>query len=133
MSIIIDGMDQNHCRIPRPGQDLAYPNEQLTQHITGLLEHEPGVGLTVYRNFENISKGANLTIHCILLQIEGFLERHGQFPEEIYVQLDGGSENANKYVLGFLELLVARCIAKKVVFTRLPVGHTHEDIDGCFG
>jgi hypothetical protein len=131
LSFIIDGMDQNHCRIPQTGPDLAYPGEPVTQHITGVLEH--GVGLFVYRNFDNLSKGSNLTIYCILSQIERFFNEHEKFPEEIYIQLDGGSENADRCVLGFLELIVARRMAKKVYFTRLPVGHTHEDIDACFG
>ena len=30
-------------------------------------------------------------------------------------------------------MLVLRGLTKKVVLTRLPVGHTHEDIDGRFG
>jgi hypothetical protein len=61
------------------------------------------------------------------------MAHRGQFPEELCVQLDGGSENANKYVLGFLEWLVAKRLVKRVYYTRLPVGHTHEDIDACFG
>jgi hypothetical protein len=36
-------------------------------------------------------------------------------------------------MLGICELLVARRLTKKVVLTRLPVGHTHEDIDAVFG
>jgi hypothetical protein len=63
------------------------------------------------------------------MQLNSWALRHdGRFPEKLYAQLDGGSENANRYVLGFLELLVARKLVREVVFTRLPVGHTHEDI-----
>jgi hypothetical protein len=36
-------------------------------------------------------------------------------------------------MLGICELLVARRLTKKVVLTRLPVGHTHEDIDSVYG
>jgi hypothetical protein len=32
-----------------------------------------------------------------------------------------------------LELLAIKRIVKKVWYTRLPTGHTHEDIDGVFG
>jgi hypothetical protein len=32
-----------------------------------------------------------------------------------------------------LEFLVARGVARSIFYTRLPVGHTHEDIDACFG
>lgn len=69
----------------------------------------------------------------MLLIIEQWRADHGgKFPEEIYVQVDGGSENANRYVLAFFEFLVAKRMAKRVYYTRLPVGHTHEDIDACF-
>ncbi len=59
--------------------------------------------------------------------------KHRRYPEEIFLQIDGGAENANKYLLGCLEFLVARGIVKSIYYTRLPVGHTHEDIDACFG
>ena len=38
MSIIIDGMDQNHSRIPYLGSAIALA-EALTMHIEGVLEH----------------------------------------------------------------------------------------------
>ena len=43
--------------------------------------------------------------------------------------------NANKLVLVVLSFLLAKRVGglQKIVLTRLPVGHTHEDIDGIFG
>ncbi len=35
-------------------------------------------------------------------------------------------------VLAYLELLVAKRLARVVTYTRLPTGHGHSDIDGCF-
>lgn len=130
MSIIIDGMDQAKCNVPYGGSQSAF-SKALPQHITGVKEH--GVQLCLYRTVLTVSKGADLTIHCILLQLEGFKKRHGYYPEKLYVQVDGGSENANRYVLGLLELLVVKRICRDVWYTRLPTGHTHEDIDACFG
>lgn len=49
------------------------------------------------------------------------------------MQLDGGCENANKALLGVLELLVMKRLVRVVWYTRLPPGHTHEDIDAVFG
>lgn len=46
--------------------------------------------------------------------------------------MDGGSENANKTVLGFCEHIVAKRLARRVTYSRLPTGHGHSDIDGCF-
>jgi hypothetical protein len=68
-----------------------------------------------------------------MLAIESFRFEHGGcYPQVLYVQLDGGAENANKYVLAFLEMLVVKRIVKRIYYTRLPTGHTHEDIDACF-
>ena len=50
-------------------------------------------------------------------------------PETVYHQFDGGSENANASTVCIAELLVHRGLCRRVVLTRLPVGHTHEDID----
>lgn len=75
-----------------------------------------------------------MTIYCFLAELEIWRSEHeGNYPEEIYFQVDGGSENANKYVLAILELLVSKRMARTIVYTRLPTGHTHEDIDSCFG
>jgi hypothetical protein len=152
MSLILDGMDQNHCRIPYLG-GLNRFSDPVTQHITGtsfvysiivnyvyhnltlffsgIKEH--GIGLTIYRNFDNVSKGCNVTIYCLLRQLESFHKRHGYYPETLYLQVDGGSENANQYVLALLELLVVKRCCREVYYTRLPAGHTHEDIDASFG
>jgi hypothetical protein len=66
--------------------------------------------------------------------LEDWAARHGgQYPEKFFWQIDGGSENANKTIIGFCELLIANGIIKTIVLSRLPVGHTHEDIDQAFG
>lgn len=45
----------------------------------------------------------------------------------IFLQVDGGGENRLFPILG--ALLVARGLCETFIMTRLPVGHTHEDID----
>lgn len=130
MSLIIDGMDQQHCLIPHMANQTSL-SEALHQHLTGVIMH--GREAVLYRTFGNVSKGANLTIYCILCQLEKWVAEHnGAFPDELYVQVDGGSENANKYVLAVLELLTVKRLVRVVYMTRLPTGHTHEDIDAIF-
>lgn len=129
MSLIIDGMDQSHCIVPHLGKMDSF-SHPLKQHFTGVKEH--GYGVTIYRNFNNVQKGADLTIYCILRKLEEFKERNGYYPEKLFVQCDGGSENANKFLLAMLELLVVKRCCREVIFTRLPTGHTHEDIDAAF-
>lgn len=69
MSIIIDGMDQSHCRIPYLGTQSSF-SSPLKQCITGVNEH--GHGLTLYRTVDTVRKGADLTIYCILSQLESW-------------------------------------------------------------
>ena len=47
--------------------------------------------------------------------------------------MDGGSENTARAVFLALEHLVSKGLCPLIVYTRLPVGHTHEDIDSRFG
>lgn len=128
VSLITDGMAQNHTRLPWLAnlKDFSFA---IPQHLQGVIDH--GTEFVVYRTFHNIAVDSNLAIHCILLQLEQKL-RHGILPSTVYLQIDGGSENANKYTLAVCELLIIRRLCKKIVLTRLPVGHTHENIDGKF-
>jgi hypothetical protein len=131
MSIIIDGMDQQYCRIPYLGTQSSF-NKLLHQIIVGVKSHSDD-RLTIYRCPHIVCKGANLSMYCILDQIDIWEKMYSITPQIIYLQLDGGSENANKWVLVLLELIVSKRLVNEVWFSRLPVGHTHEDIDACFG
>ena len=62
-------------------------------------------------------------------QLQSFYNEHCHFPDIFYHQIDGGPENSNQFLLAMCELLVALKLVRKIVLTRLPVGHTHEDID----
>lgn len=74
--------------------------------------------------------GANLSAFIILSELEKFYDEYGHWPEEVYVQIDGGSEFSNKAVLGMCSLIVCKRMCRVLLLTRLPTGHTHEDIDG---
>ena len=130
MSIIIDGMAKNHTVLPHIANMKQFPCP-LPMHLQGVIEH--GQRFTLYRTFVNVNEDSNLAIHCILRQMEDRMQRFQKLPPTIFIQIDGGSENANKYVLGLCEFLVARRLTSKIYLTRLPVGHTHEDIDARFG
>ena len=91
------------------------------------------LGVTFYRTFNNVTKGGDLSAHCFLRELEKWRICHdNKFPEEIFIQVDGGSENANKTILALCEYLVAKRMVKSITYSRLPTGHTHEDIDATF-
>ena len=56
----------------------------------------------------------------------------GKLPPTVFIQVDGGPENANKLLIGYCEYIVATGLTNEIVLSRLPVGHTHEDIDAKF-
>ena len=128
-SAISDGMQQAHCLLPHRGNMVPFP-KILPQHIQGVLAH--GRNIHIYRTFHNVRHTQNLSIHCLLLSLEKLVTDGGRIPDVLYYQIDGGTENTGHAFLGVMELLVSRKLAKKIVLTRLPVGHTHEDIDSKF-
>jgi len=129
MSLIVDGMSQNHCALPWMSNQKEF-GSTLTQHLQGVLEH--GRRLVFYRTFHNLPSNANLVMHVLLCHLEHWQKAKGSFPDKVFLQIDGGSENANKYLLALCELLTHLQIVPEIIVTRLPVGHTHEDIDAKF-
>ena len=67
------------------------------------------------------------------MQLDRHIKYFKKLPDTLFFQIDGGSENANVYILAICELIVIKRLTKRIYLTRLPVGHTHEDIDAKFG
>ena len=130
LSLVSDGMAQNHCQLPYLGNQDCW-DKYFPQHLQGILLH--GRRMRMYRTFHTIKNCSSLQLHSFLLALEEVKEIEGRLPDTIYYQIDGGSENTAKCVIAMCELLVARRLTKKIVLTRLLVGHTHEDIDSKFG
>lgn len=122
-------MAQSHCELPWLKNLCSL--KKLTQHIQGVLLH--GRKSIFYRTFHNVVLGANVQIHTLLLTLENIQESEGKLPDTFFYQIDGGSENTAKVVLFLCELLVAKRVVKKLVLSRLLVGHTHADVDAEFG
>lgn len=123
-------MAQSHCVLPWL-KNLSAVSPPLPQHIQGVIMH--GRSITLYRTFHNVSNGANLQIHTFLLSLQKVFALEHRLPDTLYYQIDGGSENTAKAVYYLCELLVARRLTKRVVLSRLLVGHTHCDVDAIFG
>lgn len=77
LSIISDGMAQNHCKLPWHG-NLHGASKTLTQHIQGIIAH--GRRTLLFRTFHTIGNGGNLQIHCFLLTLEQiFADNKGNY------------------------------------------------------
>jgi hypothetical protein len=127
LSIIIDLEDSTKTGLPYLAKEATF-TKQLDHHLTGVKIH--GDHVHFFPTINTVGKSANLTCLCLLRSIEMFHAKFGRFPETIYIQIDGGSENANETVLALCELIVIKRFAKVLYLTRLPPGHTHDDIDG---
>jgi hypothetical protein len=89
---------------------------------------------------KELTKDGNLWATLLLKTVFRVLEQrwaeggdNAKLPEVLYVQCDNAGDNKNAKMFGMGELLVRLGIFRKVKFSFLPVGHTHEDIDACFG
>jgi len=131
LSIVIDIMESTDYKLPHGGRQDKFTKGVKSTFI-GALVH--GVGCNLYRTTDTIEKSANLITHILLTEIDNYRKRHGgKTPSVLYLQVDGGSENANHTVIYTLEYLVAKGVISCTVFTRLPTGHGHGDDDGAFG
>ncbi len=123
-------MEASHCQLPWKGTQSTF-KDPFSQTLVGVKEH--GYGVHPFPNINTMRKRANLTLYIVDHVIEQWKNRHGYYPTDIYIQIDDGAENVNEYAMHHCEHLVAKRMARNILFTRLPVGHTHDDIDGCFG
>jgi hypothetical protein len=129
--IDVDIMDQAYFNFPFLGTQGSLENT-IDSGIIGVLEHHYGPHL--YHFYDTIHKSSNLVCHVILDVIEKWRQRHsGNYPTKIFLNIDGGGENANHTVLALLEQLVSKRIALEINYFRNPPGHTHGPLDGRFG
>jgi len=64
--------------------------------------------INMFRTFHNTGSGANLQIHTFLESLQQVLDSELELPETLFLQMDGGSENTAKAMLGICELLIAK-------------------------
>ena len=135
MSLIIDGMSQDHCVLPYYAGQHTETNTVVKQKIMGAKQH--GIARSFYRLFPHVKGGTNVACEVLLHEIErrmDYCREHDlPFPRVLFLQIDGGPENTSKVSYALNEYLVRAGVFDRVEVARLPVGHTHEDIDAMFG
>ncbi|XP_063439429.1 uncharacterized protein LOC134720824 isoform X3 [Mytilus trossulus] len=129
LSVIIDSMDQSKTQLPHFLYKSKFTGNmwKLRVHLIGVLLH----GISTYGFFDlfEYPHSANLTISTLINILAGLED----IPPVLYLQMDNCyRENKNRFVFGFLSLLVELGVFKKVKVSFLMVGHTHEDVDQVF-
>jgi hypothetical protein len=126
LSIIMDGMDQNKLILPHAKEGLKNNDGYVETKVNGVLVH--GHFFDAYVVEPQVAHDSNLSITCLHRTLMK-LFKAGPVPKVLYLQVDGGSENKNQWMLSYLSLLVEVGLFHKIKMCFLPVGHTHEDID----
>jgi hypothetical protein len=139
---IIDGWDSCKTVIPSyaslQGELEGKYKWFLKTKLTGVLFI--GYKLYMLRTFPWVQTGANLTVTAFIyalahLQSFAGVDKPGEgtpLPPQLHLAVDGGAENVNKTMFGFAASLIQSKVFQLVTMSRLPVGHTHNQLDQCF-
>jgi len=138
LSIIFDAMDQSKCNVPhfkeRP-KEWQGCSQKLQMQYGAFIVHGHGTYGIAFD--ERVKKDGDLwttsLLHIILDLYNEYKAKGRKWPERLYLQADNASDNKNMAMYALCQLLRDLGIFKVVKFCCLPVGHTHEDIDACFG
>jgi hypothetical protein len=143
MSIIMDACDQSNIDVPYLKDHPKDGPMKLSTKMGAVMVHAPSVsgasadkpgGLYLTHIDERVTKGANFWITCLIHVLnQERQKRGGKLPGVLTIQMDSAGDNKNYTMACFCEWLVKTRVFRKVKMCFLPVGHTHEDIDACFG
>jgi hypothetical protein len=76
---------------------------------------------------DNYPLDSNLTVEILWRSLMTFFQLSSHRPKKLFLQLDNcGRENKNRYLLAYLDRLVAVGVFESIQVSFLPVGHTHE-------
>ena len=93
---------------------------RLKTHITGVILH--GHQTHFFVDIMQWPHDSNLVFNCIMLALLHQYKEDGVLPTILNLQLDNcGRENKNKYVLGFVALLVQRDFVKEVGYFKYRI------------
>ena len=131
-SIIIDKMGTHVTQLPLLS-NLYSLKEHFPVAVTGAISHGTNE-TTFYLSAPNVSIGASYTIHCIFAEMRKLYARNKNKPlKKVFIEIDGASDNTAEAIIAACEHLVFKEFCPYILVARLPVGHTHEDIDSRFG
>lgn len=134
-SLVMDGMDSKKTVCPmyagKQGELEGLYKNFLKVKFTGVMIH--GYNLNIYPSMPWVRTGANLAATALvhtLSKWQNDLHLQGrELPADMYLLTDGGSENINHTMMALFGWLVSHRVFANIYVARLPVGHTHNDLD----
>ena len=130
-SFIFDAMSKFRTRLPIQA-NMAKMSQQFDNDVMGCIFHNKK-RTQLYVSGPSVQLGVSYMIHCLHAEIKRCIDTNETLPDKIYLQIDGASDNTGHSVFAALEHLIGAGLCPVIEVWRLPVGHTHEDIDGRFG
>lgn len=136
MTIIIDAMDQAKFCVPRhtPGSKSLKDAVRPRLHVVGVLVH--GWFSAGYIFDPTMPKDSNTFIEILVQSIHAVFDmcraKRMQPPRRLVVQADNAGDNKNQWVFDMIYCLTVRTF-EACFLNYLRTGHSHEDIDACFG
>lgn len=135
LSLAMDGADQSAHDLPKVLGRVPKDLSAWPQKLQCVVAH--GAALCMFNMLNVVRAGANMALTCLMrtLQILDQTIQHTAISiiTTLYLQVDGGSENWNVLLFAVIDLLFDLYPnLQTVIVSRLPVGHTHIDIDRFF-
>ena len=138
LSVTLDGAENKNTQLVIEGgmkeKNGLAPSETVSLKLEGVRFH--GVGLFVYVINEWLPQGGNMAVSCLhrsLCALQDHIPKGKCIPRKLSITSDGGSENWNKTFFSYLCYLTKCGLFDDIRFQRLPVGHSHTDLDGLWG
>jgi len=138
LSMMFDAMDQKKCSIPHfanAPKSWVDSSDKVQMQFGAFLIHGHGARCIAWD--DRLKKDANLWATALLEILKDLRKEYEakgkQWPHTLYLQCDNAADNKNLVMYTVCQILRDKGIFKKVKLSFLPVGHTHEDVDACFG
>ena len=135
LTIIVDGMDQAKCSLPRHPclrAKLFDGFQRPKLHLSAAIAH--GKLVALFLTESDMPKDANFCIECVCATLNLASKLMDLSRTDVVVQCDNTPrELKNGFFLRLCAALVSNKTVKSMGVSCLRTGHSHEDIDQLFG
>ena len=135
LTIIVDGMDQQKCALPRHPSLRAKLFDGLQRprlHLSAAIAH--GKFVSLFLTESDVPKDANTCIECVCCALNLASKSMVLANTDVTIQCDNTSrELKNGHFLRLCAALVSNQTVRSMGMACLRTGHSHEDIDQLFG